>query len=328
MEKQKKSYFWNTSAVTWLYYLIKPIIPRTLQIMLRRAIVKRYLPRLASVWPIEERAGRPPEGWTGWPEKKQFALVLTHDVESVKGVDQCRRLAQMEMKLGFRSSFNFVVKKYPTPDELRHHLTDNGFEVGIHGCYHDGKKYSSREIFMKRARVINQYLEDWGATGFRSPSMHCNLDWIGDLNIEYDLSTFDTDPFEPSVAGTGTIFPFLVQRRENGSHFVEMSYTLPQDFTAFVLLGEKTSDIWKRKLDWIAEKGGMALVNVHPDYMVFDGTRPGISEYSAHIYEDFLLYLKERYKDDFYHCLPRDLARYFLEDVNSAEKHERGETGP
>ena len=181
---------------------------------------------------------------------------------------------------------------------------------------------------MKRARVINQYLEDWGATGFRSPSMHCNLDWIGDLNIEYDLSTFDTDPFEPSVAGTGTIFPFLVQRRENGSHFVEMSYTLPQDFTAFVLLGEKTSDIWKRKLDWIAEKGGMALVNVHPDYMVFDGTRPGISEYSAHIYEDFLLYLKERYKDDFYHCLPRDLARYFLEDVNSAEKHERGETGP
>ena len=312
MVKQKKSHFWNNPAVTGLYYLAKPAIPRSVQIMLRRAIVKRYLPRLSSVWPINESAGQLPEGWKGWPQGKKFALVLTHDVESAKGVERCRQLAQMEMKLGFRSSFNFVVKKYTTSDELRHHLVDNGFEVGIHGCYHDGKKYASREIFMETAAIMNQYIEDWDAAGFRSPSMHCNLDWIGDLNIEYDLSTFDTDPFEPSATGAGTIFPFLVQRVENGSPFVEMPYTLPQDFTPFVLLGERTPDIWKKKLDWIAEKGGMALMNVHPDYMAFDGARPGVDEYPARIYEEFLIYLKERYQDDFYHCLPKDLARYFL----------------
>ncbi len=328
MEKQKKSYFWNTPTITWLYYLAKPAIPRTVQIKLRRMIVKWTLPRLASVWPIDEKAGRSPEGWKGWPQGKKFALVLTHDVESIKGVHQCRRLADMEMKHGFRSSFNFVLKKYSTPDELRHHLIGNGFEVGIHGCYHDGKKYSSREVFLERARVINQYIEDWGATGFRSPSMHCNLDWIGDLNVEYDLSTFDTDPFEPVAGGTGTIFPFLVQRRNNSSPFVEMPYTLPQDFTTFVLMGEKTTDIWRRKLDWIAEKGGMVLVNVHPDYMAFGQDRPGIDEYPAQLYEDFLLYLKERYKNDFYHCLPRDLARYFSESMNTAEKKERGEIKP
>lgn len=327
MEKQNKPHFWNTPSVTSLYYLAKPLIPRTVQVMVRRAIVKRYLPRLESVWPIDEKAGRSPEGWKGWPQGKKFALVLTHDVESDKGVDQCRSLAEMEMRLGFRSSFNFVVKKYATPDELRHYLSNSGFEVGIHGCYHDGKKYSSREIFLERASVINHYLKAWDATGFRSPSMHCNLDWIGDLDVDYDLSTFDTDPFEPFAGGTGTIFPFLVQRGENGSPFVEMPYTLPQDFTTFVLLGEKTIDIWKRKLDWIAEKGGMALVNVHPDYMVFDKTRPGIDEYSARIYEDFLLYLKERYEGEYYHCLPKDLARYILQGVYSAEKHERGETG-
>ena len=325
MEKQRKSYFWNTPAVTGLYYLAKPVIPRALQIMLRRMIVKWTLPRLASVWPIDEKAGRLPEGWKGWPQGKKFALVLTHDVESSKGVDRCLQLAQMEMKLGFRSSFNFVVKKYSTPDELRQYLVENGFEVGVHGCYHDGKKYSSREIFMERARVINQSLEDWGATGFRSPSMHCNLDWIGDLNIEYDLSTCETYPFEPVAGGTGTIFPFLVERSDNGSPFVEMPYTLPQDFTTFILLGEKTTDIWKRKLDWIAEKGGMVLVNVHPDYMAFDQARPGFEEYPADIYEEFLLYLKEHYKGDFYHCLPKDLARYYLEGVNPAENKERGE---
>jgi len=25
--------------------------------------------------------------------------------------------------------------------------------------------------------------------------MHHNLEWIGELNVKYDLSTFDTDPF-------------------------------------------------------------------------------------------------------------------------------------
>ena len=46
--------------------------------------------------------------------------------------------------------------------------------------------------------------------------------------------------------------------------YIELPYTLPQDFTLFVLLQEKTPKTWMKKLDWIAEKGGMALVNVHP----------------------------------------------------------------
>jgi peptidoglycan/xylan/chitin deacetylase (PgdA/CDA1 family) len=322
MDEQKTSHFWNTSAVTRIYYMIKPIIPRSMQILMRRIVAKKALPQLVSVWPIDETAATPPEGWPGWPQGKQFALVLTHDVEGVRGVHRCRELAQMEMELGFRSSFNFVVKKYVTPAELRRYLVDNGFEVGIHGCYHDGKKFKSREIFLERARVINQYLEEWGASGFRSPSMHCNLDWIGDLNVEYDLSTFDTDPFEPHAGGVGTIFPFLVQRKGDGLPFVELPYTLPQDFTPFVLLGERDADIWKRKLDWIVEKGGMALVNVHPDYMAFGQTIPGIDEYPAHIYEGFLHYLNERYGNQYYHCLPRDLARFFLEDRGSAKNRE------
>jgi hypothetical protein len=35
-------------------------------------------------------------------------------------------------------------------------------------------------------------------------------DWLHQLNIEYDLSTFDTDPFEPQPEGRHTIFPFWV----------------------------------------------------------------------------------------------------------------------
>jgi len=310
--------FWNRSAVTKLYYRVKPLIPRRVQIMLRRKIAKKASRRFASVWPIDEAAARPPEGWDGWPAGKQFALVLTHDVESEKGVRRCRQLAEMEMDLGFRSSFNFVVKKYSVPDELRNFLAESGFEVGVHGCYHDGKKFSSREIFLERARIINQFLADWNASGFRSPSMLCNLDWIGDLDIQYDLSTFDTDPFEPQPDAAGTIFPFLVNRKSGSAPFVEMPYTLVQDFTLFILLGEKNPAIWEKKLDWIVEKGGMALINVHPDYMAFPGSVRGFEEYPSHLYEGFLRDLKQKYEGQYFHCLPAELARYFLADRNPA----------
>ena len=39
---------------------------------------------------------------------KKFGFVLTHDVEGAKGLERCRALAELEIDLGFRSSFNFV----------------------------------------------------------------------------------------------------------------------------------------------------------------------------------------------------------------------------
>jgi hypothetical protein len=141
--------------------------------------------------------------------------------------------------------------------------------------------------------------------------MHHNLEWIHDLNIEYDSSTFDTDPFEPQPDGVGRIFPFWVGRNGSREGYVELPYTLPQDFTLFVILREKTIDIWKKKIDWVAEHGGMALVNTHPDYMNFDGSRLGREEYPARYYEQMLTYIRDRYKDQYWHVLPRDMARFW-----------------
>ena len=117
-------------------------------------------------------------------------------------------MTDIEKELGFRSSFNFVPERYQVSSEIRDRLTSDGFEVGVHGLYHDGKLYKSRKIFRERSAQINQYMEEWKAVGFRSPAMHHNLDWLHDLNIEYDASTFDTDPFEPQSDGVRTIFPF------------------------------------------------------------------------------------------------------------------------
>jgi peptidoglycan/xylan/chitin deacetylase (PgdA/CDA1 family) len=219
-------------------------------------------------------------------------------------------LMEIEEKSGFRSSFNFVPADYQVAPKLLGKLTVNGFEVGVHGWTHDGSLYKSREIFLEQARGINERLREWGAVGFRSPAMHHNLDWLRDLDIEYDLSTFDTDPFEPQSDGVGTIFPFRVEGRGSRKGYMEMPYTLVQDFTLFILLREKTADVWKRKLDWIADSGGMALLNTHPDYMNFNGTKCGREEYPCGYYEEFLDYVKARYEGEYWHALPRDVARY------------------
>lgn len=300
--------------VNKVFYIVKPFIPRRLQLQIRRLIIRYKMKRCQSVWPIDEKAKKQPDGWKGWPEGKRFALVLTHDVDTAKGQERCIELAQMEERLGFSSSFNFVPERYRTLPEVREYLNSKGFEIGVHGLYHDGKYFNTREEFQKRAIKINHYLKEWNAVGYRSPSMLHNLERFLDLNIEYDASTFDTDPFEPQSDGMGTIFPFRV--RDNGSQkgYVELPYTLPQDSTLFILMKGKNIHIWKKKLDWIAEHGGMALLNVHPDYMNFNGGRLGIEEYPAQYYEEFLNYIKSKYKGQYWHVLPRDIARFWSEN--------------
>jgi len=296
--------------------------------LLRRAWASRQRRVHGDVWPINAAAGVSPENWPGWPDGKRFSFVLTHDVEGKRGVDRCQMLARMEQAAGFRSSFNFVPEgEYDTPAQLRIWLRSNGFEVGVHDLHHDGKLYWSRKRFRSHAQAINRYMKEWGAVGFRSGFMLRNLEWLSDVEMLYDSSTFDTDPFEPQPDGAQTIFPFRVSPNGNGhttsgnsrpstvnsrpamAGYMELPYTLPQDSTLFVVLRERTDRIWKQKLDWIAERGGMALMNTHPDYMSFGGeVQP--DEFKVELYMNFLEYVQKNYAGAFWHPLPRDLASW------------------
>lgn len=295
--------------LTRLYYLLKPGVPWRVRMALRRLQARRLQGQVAGSWPISEGAGRPPDAWPGWPDGKQLAFVLTHDVDTRRGLAKCRELAELEMRLGFRSSFNLVPEgEYVTPESLRDFLSGEGFEVGVHDLRHDGTLYSQRKRRADNARSINRYLREWQAVGFRSGFMLHDLDWIRQLDILYDASTFDTDPFEPQPDGVNTIFPFSVARNA-GPAYIELPYTLPQDSTLFLVLQQTSIDVWKRKLDWIAEQGGMALLNVHPDYISFNG-RMRASEYPARFYEEFLAYVAHRFGDRCWFALPREVAAY------------------
>jgi glycosyltransferase involved in cell wall biosynthesis len=318
-----------------IYYQFKPFVPWRVRMAVRRFFSRWKRKSCGDIWPIDESAGRAPAGWPGWPEGTKFAFVLTHDVEGPEGLEKCRQLAELEMELGFRSSFNFIPEgPYVVPPDLRAWLTERGFEVGVHDQAHDGKLFRSRKDFIRKAGRINRYLKDWGATGFRAGFMLHQLGWLHALDIQYDASTFDTDPFEPQPDGMGTIFPFWVQRPEQQSGkrleqsapyplpltplpldapragYVELPYTLPQDSTLFLVFQETTPEIWLRKLDWVAAHGGMALVNVHPDYVCFDGEKSSTRTYAAAHYRRLLEHVRQQYAGVFWQPLPREVARY------------------
>ncbi|MFX0196249.1 MAG: hypothetical protein ACFFCW_09025 [Candidatus Hodarchaeota archaeon] len=267
-----------------------------------------------NTWPIDERAATPPDGWSGWPDQKKFALVLTHDVETAVGQEKCHDLVRLEKELGFRSCFYFVPERYRVSFDLLHYIGSQGFEVGVHGLNHDGRLYHSQKIFKTRAVRINHYLKEWKVVGFRSPSTLHNLDWIHALNIEYDASTFDTDPFEPQPQGVATIFPFFVPGNSSHDGYIELPYTIPQDFTLFVLMKENNLQIWKQKLDWIVERGGMALLTTHPDYMTFSGNKRKTGDYPVDYYLEFLEHIRFKYEGKYWHVLPKEMASFWSEE--------------
>ena len=296
-----------------IFYMLKPVILRSWQIMARRRIAKKSKQTFPG-WPCEpyleikkremikarETADELPFIWF-WPEGKRLVCALTHDIETEQGLDNVMKICTIEKKYGLRSSWNFVVEKYKIPLSLVDHLRQEGFEVGIHGLKHDGKLFSSRAIFDRRTARMKDYAEKMSAVGFRSPSLIRNAEWIKVLPFEYDSSFPDTDPFGPQPGGCLSVFPYFI------GPLVELPVTLAQDHTLFEILGHRDISVWQQKLDWIEKMNGLALMIAHPDYMC---TRERFR-----FYEEFLRYALA--KNNIWFALPRDVCRWWKERDNS-----------
>jgi hypothetical protein len=128
--------------------------------------------------------------------------------------------------------------------------------------------------------------------------------------MEYDASCFDVDPFQAMPGGVGGVWPFIAGR------FVELPYTLPQDHTLFIVLGERDGAIWRRKLGYIARLSGMGLVITHPDYLD--------SPQRLEIYRRFLCEALER--PGMWHALPREVAAWWrARDTSTLVRDRSGE---
>lgn len=301
---------WQMSFPKQVYYIAKPALPRVFTKNLRRFFAKVGGPT-DQHWPIEDRYARflwevmrqvlllsgkeALEIRNFWPGTNKFAFVITHDVETGLGQRFVRAVADLDESLGYRSSFNFVPERYKVDFQLLNELRRRGFEIGVHGLRHDGRLFASQKTFAESAQRINQYLHEWQSIGFRCELTLRQPEWMQWLDIEYDLSFFDTDPFEPIPGGTMSIWPFTLGR------FLELPYTLAQDYTLTAVINECTPRIWLQKVDFIQKYHGMALVNTHPDYLA--------QKTNWKVYKDFLVAMRDSY--DYWQPLPCTVADWW-----------------
>ena len=98
--------------------------------------------KYSHIWPIDPSVGKVPEGWSGRPHGKKFALIFTHDVDTEVGHEKCLELTKIEQEMVLGDWVDIVPKRYSVSPELRNDLNENGFEVAVHGLCHDGKLFS------------------------------------------------------------------------------------------------------------------------------------------------------------------------------------------
>jgi hypothetical protein len=293
-----------------VYYRARPLLPRSLQLRLRRGF-RRFQQRSSFPrWPIEtaaddlyrlllglaaEIAGEPIPTVAFWPRPWTWTIVLTHDVEHRVGYERVERLLEIELDEGYRSSWNFVPRNdYVVDRAVLDSLRDRGFEIGVHGLFHDGRDLLPR-TFPHRLPAIRSYAERWGAAGFRSPATIRSPELIPALGFDYDSSFPDTAPYEPQAGGCCTWLPYFL------GDTVELPITLEQDHTLYELLGHRDATLWLRKAHLLRARGGMALMITHPDYTA-----------NERLVEAYRAFLRE-FADDAtaWKPLPRDVAAWW-----------------
>lgn len=260
------------------YYRARGLMPRPLQIWLRRRYARVQARTKFPRWPIEtglhdfldflldsvrSLVEEPVPTIAPWPAPATWALVLTHDVEAGVGLAAMDGVLELERALGFRSSWNFVPRRdYELSRDRAEALESDGFEVGVHGLYHDGRDLESRAVLQERLPGMREAAARWNAAGFRSPATHRNWELMPLLGFDYDSSYPDTDPFEPMGGGCCSWLPFF------NDGLVELPLTMSQDHTLFVILRQPDERAWVNKAEFLRSRGGMALMDTHPDYLI------------------------------------------------------------
>ena len=279
-----------------VYYRMRPLLPRATQVTLRRVFSRIQRRQAFPRWPVEnalhdlyeqllrfseEVAGEPVPWLSPWPRPFGWAFVLTHDVETQVGYANIDSICEQERALGYRSSWNLVpCRDYAVEPQRVAQLQADGWEVGLHGLRHDGRDLESARMLEARLPQMREFADRWGATGFRAPATQREWDLMPTLQFDHDSSYPDTDPFEPQGGGCCSLWPFFNQ------DLVELPITLPQDHTLFVILEEPDARIWLEKTRLLRDRGGMALVDTHPDYLHEEPAASAYQELLEHFADD------------------------------------------
>ena len=307
----------SSEGVRRVYYSVRPLLPAAFRKTLQKLYLRDWNKLPFPTWPVDTSVDQilerilllsmrakevktVPFIWF-WPDGAASSAVVTHDVETNAGVDFISRLIDVDDASNIKTAFQLVPQeRYEVPRALLDGIRERQCEVNVHGLNHDGNVFRDRKTFLKHVRLINRYVQDYGAQGFRSACMYRNADWYEDLNISYDMSVPNVAHLEPQRGGCCTVFPYFIGR------ILELPLTTVQDYSLFHILGDYSIDLWKRQIDLVMEKHGMLSFITHPDYLV--------DERALSVYKALLAYLSQlRSEQNVWIARPGDVNRWWRE---------------
>ncbi len=299
------------------YYLFRPLLALAIRKRLQRLVFRRRRKCMFPAWPVDcsvedifeqlmtlklhaSSTREIPFIWF-WPDGKDSALMMTHDVEEQKGADHCDFLMDVDDSYGIKAAFQLIPEgAYNSFGALVSRIRARGFEVNIHDLDHDGRLYEQKDLFKERATRINEYGRKYGTQGFRSGSMHRNQEWFDMLRFEYDMSVPTVSHLEPQKGGCCTVTPYFV------GNVLELPLTTIQDHGLFHILSARSIDLWKQQIEMILAHHGLISFIVHPDYI----TRPTECEQYRELLKHILSLRETR---SIWFALPGEINRWWRE---------------
>lgn len=298
-----------------LYYHLRPLTTRAVRKQVQKFHARNWKKRSFPRWPIDttvesvfetalslsmkaKRLEKVPFVWF-WPRGASSCLTMTHDVETREGRDFCSTLMDVDDAFGIKAAFGIVPEeRYEVPQDLLNSMRSRGFEVAIQDLNHDGRLFDEKQEFLRRAKIINRYGREFGASGFRAAVLYRKPEWYDGLEFAFDMSFPNVAPMDPQPGGCCTVMPFFI------GNMLELPVTTVQDYTLFHVLNERSIDLWKSQIEVVFRKHGLLSFIVHPDYIVQPDT--------LSVYKQLLSYLQElREKTAIWSALPSEINAWW-----------------
>lgn len=281
-------------AIRSVYYAVRPSLPNVFRSFLQRIYLKDFRNLEFPKWPIDSTVEQIHERllllamkarnistvpfiWF-WPEGASASAIVTHDVETTPGINSVESVMELDRRFGIYGSYQIVPeKRYLVPNEILESIRVQHCEVNVQGLDHDGNLFKERNAFEQACRRINEYVHAYRAEGFRSPCMYRNPEWLDEIDVSYDMSIPNAAHLEPQRGGCCTVFPYFIGR------LVELPLTMTQDYTAFHIFGDYSTDRWKSEIEHVRSLHGLMSFIIHPDYILDSKPRATCEELLGHL---------------------------------------------
>lgn len=269
---------WKERFLKAIYYELRLFLSERMRVSIQKLRAAGWEHRRFPRWPVDTAVEDLCEDLLGcalrtsgvqsipfvwfWPAGASGCVLMTHDIETTRGVAFCGELMKTDLEFGMPASFQIVPEeRYRVEPEFLDGLRKNGFEVCVQDLNHDGRLFDDRNEFLRRIARINEYGRSFQTRGYRTGALYRKPEWYGDFDFSFDMTIPNVAPLDPQRGGCCTVRPYFIGK------ILEIPLTTVQDYTLFNILQQPTIDLWKQQVETILSRNGLASFIVHPDYI-------------------------------------------------------------